>query len=188
MYGEGNYALTAVKEVSVTQSFLGLSSEDKKCQNLESLEDCSTRSYLQSIRSDLTSRTILHFCLGKSDVDPSVWATREISRFVPRPSWSPSQRWRERPRTAGFPVREHLLMSRNILSRNISGPATGISWRNTRDTGTLTRLASSSSTISDVSQPYNNLISTSLFPFRWLQGLQYKTTICQDFFRYSGLW
>ena len=58
MYGEGNYALTAVKEVSVTQSFLGLSSEDKKCQNLESLEDCSTRSYLQSIRSDLTSRTI----------------------------------------------------------------------------------------------------------------------------------
>ena len=55
MYGEGNYALTAVKEVSVTQSFLGLSSDDRKCQNLESLEDCSTRSYLQSIRSDLTS-------------------------------------------------------------------------------------------------------------------------------------
>ena len=63
MYGEGNYALTAVKEVSVTKSFLGLSSEDKKCQNLESLEDCSTRSYLQSTRSDLTSRTIERDCL-----------------------------------------------------------------------------------------------------------------------------
>ena len=51
MYGEGNYALTAVKSVSVTQSFLSLKPEDKKCQNLESLEECSTKSYLQSIRS-----------------------------------------------------------------------------------------------------------------------------------------
>ena len=58
MYGEGNYALTAVKEVSVTQSFLSLKSEDKKCQNLESLEDCSTRSYLLSIRSDQTDGSI----------------------------------------------------------------------------------------------------------------------------------
>ena len=55
MYGEGNYALTAVKEVSVTESFLGLKEEDKKCQNLESLEDCSTKRYLQSLRSDQTS-------------------------------------------------------------------------------------------------------------------------------------
>ena len=52
MHGEGNYGLTAVKEVSVTQSFLGLKEEDKKCQNLESQEDCSTKRYLQSIRSD----------------------------------------------------------------------------------------------------------------------------------------
>ena len=167
MYGEGNYALTAVKEVSVTQSFLGLKSEDKKCQHLESLEDCSTRSYLQSIRSDLTSRTsILKLFPGKSGVDHSVWATTEIFPFVPRPSSPPSQRWREWPGTAGFPVREYLLMSRNIPSRNISGRATGTSWRNTSDTGTSTRLASNSSIISAVSQRYNNLISTSVFPFR----------------------
>ena len=151
MYGEGNYALTAVKEVSVTKSFLGLSSEDKKCQNLESLEDCSTRSYLQSIRSDLNPLNIHRLSVGEWDVDHSVWATTEIFPFVPRPSSPPSQRWRERPGTAGFPVREYLLMSRNIPSRNISGRATGTSWRNTSDTGTLTRLTSSSSIISDVS-------------------------------------
>ena len=39
MYGEGNFALTAVKEMSVTEPFLGLKDEDKKCQNLESFED-----------------------------------------------------------------------------------------------------------------------------------------------------
>ena len=49
MYGGGNYALTAVKEMSVTDQFLGLKEEDKKCQNLESFESCTTRNYLQSI-------------------------------------------------------------------------------------------------------------------------------------------
>ena len=70
MYGEGNYALAAVKEVSVTQSFLGLKEEDKKCQNLESLEDCSTRSYLQTIRSDQTDRTILWYFSRKIGCRP----------------------------------------------------------------------------------------------------------------------
>ena len=110
MYGEGNYALTAVKEVSVTQSFLGLKEEDKKCQNLESLEDCSTRSYLQSIRSDQTDRTIHRFSVGESAVDHSVLVLMKIFRFVPRPSSTPSQSWREQPGTAWFPVREYLLM------------------------------------------------------------------------------
>ena len=50
MYGEGNFALTAVKEMSVTNPFLRLKEEDRKCQNLESFEDCTTRSYLNSIR------------------------------------------------------------------------------------------------------------------------------------------
>ena len=67
MYGEGNYALTAVKEISVTQSFLGLKEEDKKCQNLESLEDCSTKGYLQSIRSDQTPRNNLSFFFLKEN-------------------------------------------------------------------------------------------------------------------------
>ena len=109
MYGEGNYALTAVKEVSVTQSFLGLKEEDKKCQNLESLEDCSTKSYVQSIRSDQISWNINRFSVGESDVDHSVLALMKIFRFVPRPNSTPSHRWREQPWTAWFPVREYLL-------------------------------------------------------------------------------
>ena len=103
---------------------------------------------------------------GKLGVDHSVWATMRIFPSAPRPSSPPSERerWRGQGRTAGCPAREYLLTWRNIPFRNISLRATGTSWRNTRDTGTLTRPASSSSTISQqvcfsVSSLYSNLIS-----------------------------
>ena len=155
MYGEGNYGLTAVKEISVTKSFLGLKEEDKKCQNLESLEDCSTKRYLQSIRSDQTSRKTDWFSVGEPGVDLSVLALMKTVRSVLLHSFQPSERWRKQPRTAEFPVREYLPMWRNIPCRNISVRATGISWRITRDTGTSMRLASSSSTISAVSLSFS---------------------------------
>ena len=45
LYGEGNYALTSVKEVKVTKSFLLLSEETRNCQNRELYEDCLTREF-----------------------------------------------------------------------------------------------------------------------------------------------
>ena len=57
MYGEGNYGLTAVKEISVTKSFLGLKEEDKKCQNKGEAE--ILREILHGIRSRFF--TFLHF-------------------------------------------------------------------------------------------------------------------------------
>ena len=53
MSGEGKYNLNAIKEIKVTDSFLGLDMEDKGCQNEEPIENCTTRNYIE---------TLLHQC------------------------------------------------------------------------------------------------------------------------------
>ena len=45
--GEGNYALTAVKEIYGTDAFLGLDEKTKLCQIEETLEDCWMKSYFK---------------------------------------------------------------------------------------------------------------------------------------------
>ena len=50
LYGEGNYALTSVKEVRVTDSFLSMSAERRNCQNEERYEDCATADYLKRVK------------------------------------------------------------------------------------------------------------------------------------------
>ena len=45
LIGEGMYNLNAVKEIEVTDSFLGMSMEVKECQNEEDLQDCTTRNF-----------------------------------------------------------------------------------------------------------------------------------------------
>ena len=51
MYGEGAYAMTVVKEVEVTEQYLGLPRDKIKCQNIERLEECTTREYLQNVQN-----------------------------------------------------------------------------------------------------------------------------------------
>ena len=43
--GEGEYNLNSLKEIVVTDDFLGLDKEDRKCQNDEPHENCTTRQY-----------------------------------------------------------------------------------------------------------------------------------------------
>ena len=47
IFGEGNHALSAVKEIDVTEAFLGLDEKTKLCQNEETLEDCWMENYSQ---------------------------------------------------------------------------------------------------------------------------------------------
>ena len=46
-FGEGNYALSDVKEVFVTEDFLGMDDEIKLCQNEGTTEDCWMKNYLR---------------------------------------------------------------------------------------------------------------------------------------------
>ena len=46
-FGEGNYALTDIKEVDTTEAFLKLDEEIKDCQNVETYQECQTRDYIK---------------------------------------------------------------------------------------------------------------------------------------------
>ena len=45
--GEGNYGLTDVKEIDVTEAFLGLEDKTRLCQSKETLGDCRMKKYLK---------------------------------------------------------------------------------------------------------------------------------------------
>ena len=45
LYGEGNYALTDIKSIRVTEDFTGLGERTTNCQTEEFRADCLTRNY-----------------------------------------------------------------------------------------------------------------------------------------------
>jgi hypothetical protein len=47
LFGEGSYALSAVKEISGTDNFLKMDEGVKKCQNRESLQECQATQYMR---------------------------------------------------------------------------------------------------------------------------------------------
>ena len=47
--GEGHYALTAIKDIKVTEEFLGLGREITRCQTRESRADCVSRRYEEQV-------------------------------------------------------------------------------------------------------------------------------------------
>ena len=49
---QGEYNLNGLKEIEVTDSFLGLDQEDKQCQNEESHDNCRTRLYIDTLLNE----------------------------------------------------------------------------------------------------------------------------------------
>ena len=47
--GYGKYNLNILKEIKVTESFLGMEMDVKKCQNEIPLEECTTKLYINSL-------------------------------------------------------------------------------------------------------------------------------------------
>ena len=47
--GEGEYNLNVLKEITVTDSYLGLDQEERGCQNEEPYDNCTTRQYHNTI-------------------------------------------------------------------------------------------------------------------------------------------
>ena len=41
--------MSAVKDIKVTEDFLGLNEDTKKCQSKETYKDCTTRNYLHAV-------------------------------------------------------------------------------------------------------------------------------------------
>ena len=51
LHGQGHYALSAVKDITVTEEFLGLGQEITNCQTKEYRSDCINRKYLEKVTS-----------------------------------------------------------------------------------------------------------------------------------------
>ena len=49
LIGEGEYNLNALKEITVTESYLGLHQAIRGCQNDEPIDNCTTRQYHNTI-------------------------------------------------------------------------------------------------------------------------------------------
>ena len=47
--GEGEFDLNIIKQVDVTDSFMGLPQEERNCQNKENFLDCTTRHHLENV-------------------------------------------------------------------------------------------------------------------------------------------
>ena len=48
--GEGQYNLNVLKQIEVTESFLGLDESDRRCQNQEPYDNCTTRTFIELMR------------------------------------------------------------------------------------------------------------------------------------------
>ena len=51
LIGEGKYNLNAVKEIQVTESYLGMDEDIRGCQNQLSMENCTTKQYLETLQT-----------------------------------------------------------------------------------------------------------------------------------------
>ena len=52
LFGEGNYAITDIQEVNVSEEFLGLDTETRGCTRNSELEGCETRTYLEKSKQE----------------------------------------------------------------------------------------------------------------------------------------
>ena len=66
MSGEGSYNLNVLKEIKVTESFNKLDEDVKKCQNVETYDECTTRHHMKELREKCRC---LPLALSDSEVD-----------------------------------------------------------------------------------------------------------------------
>ena len=72
LFGEGQYNFQSLKEIVVTDSFMGLDTGAKNCQNIETVEDCNTRLYIEHFRQQCGC---LPFSLKLSEkVQSTLWS------------------------------------------------------------------------------------------------------------------
>ena len=52
LIGEGEYKLNDLKEIRVTDSYLGLDQDVRGCQDEEPLNNCTTKQYLNTLKGN----------------------------------------------------------------------------------------------------------------------------------------
>ena len=52
LLGDGQYNLFSMKEIIVTEYFMELDEDTRKCQNFETQDECHTRLYIEKFRKE----------------------------------------------------------------------------------------------------------------------------------------
>ena len=60
MIGEYQFKLETLKEISVTDSFLGLDINSRKCQNVKTFNDCKTTLYIEKMMHECGCLPLSH--------------------------------------------------------------------------------------------------------------------------------
>ena len=76
LYGEGNYALTDIKEIKVTEEFLSLGRTITGCQSQQYRADCNTALYEEKIASTCSCAplNLKHFYSSQVSQDCSLYS------------------------------------------------------------------------------------------------------------------
>ena len=64
-FEESEYNLHSLKEITVTDSFMGLKSDKRKCQSIETYHDCLTRKYIENMMKDCGCLPLSHILSDK---------------------------------------------------------------------------------------------------------------------------
>ena len=64
-FGESEYNLNNLKEISVTDSFMGLDRPTRNCQNMETYNDCITRYYIDNMKQKCGCLPLSHIMSDK---------------------------------------------------------------------------------------------------------------------------
>ena len=52
LFGEGEFNINNIKEIAVTESFMGLDRDTRKCQNIETYVECKTRLHVEQLKQE----------------------------------------------------------------------------------------------------------------------------------------
>ena len=91
LIGEGEYNLNALKEIEAKDSFLGLDQDVRKCQNDETLFNCTTRKYIEAVVSKckcLPSNLRLFNKVWQIDIQVQLFASNIPKKCVQEPHCS----------------------------------------------------------------------------------------------------
>ena len=64
LIGEGEYNIEYLKEIKVTESYLGLNQQIRECQNEEPFYNCTTKVYLRTFLEECGCLPLNLFLLG----------------------------------------------------------------------------------------------------------------------------
>ena len=92
LQGEGHYALTDIKDIKVTEEFLGLGQEVTSCQTREFRADCVSRRYQEQVLASCHCAPLYI----RSHFPQEVLYRTELNReniFISRPRSAPANSW-----------------------------------------------------------------------------------------------